>query len=129
MRYLLFLISCIILTTSCTSREFGCEATQFDLVGKWGLIESCFDIGDGIQNCTDHNGELTYEFFADGTVMIFDRDCVSNYVLEDLFIRFSSAADNQDCIDASFFFGVIDACKATISPLCVDGCPHTYVKI
>ena len=129
MKQILLAIVLVSIGVGCTT-DSNCLEEEFTLVGKWGLIESCFDIGDGTKNCTDHNKESTYEFFADGTVQIDNESdrCISRYTLVESSMEFSSN-DDGGCIDQSFFFTMIDACTITISPLCFEGCPQTYEKI
>lgn len=116
----------LLCTISCTSDE-ACSDEEFSLIGKWGLVESCFDIGDGTQNCSDHNKEITYEFFEEGTVLIVNDlvNCQSRYELDGTFLEIS---DDTGCITQSFLFDEIDACTILISPLCIEGCPHRYEK-
>ncbi len=130
MKNLLCFIGWMILLSACGSSEFACDETEFNIIGRWGLIESCFDIGDGTQDCTDHNRDLTYEFFDNGTVMVFNNEgCLSNYLLDDDDLTLSSIDRDMSCIDQPFFFSVVDACTVMISPWCIEGCPMTYVKI
>jgi hypothetical protein len=116
----------VLISSACTIDE-ECQDQEFSLLGKWGLVESCFDIGDGTKNCTGHNRESTYEFFEDGTVHIVNTNvnCISRYELEGTSLEVTSDAD---CLTQSFFFNMLDVCTITISPLCIEGCPHRYEK-
>jgi len=130
MKTLFFAFVIVLVGSACTSPSECIDESEFTLIGQWGLVESCFDIGDGTKICEDHNKESGYEYFDDGTVRIFnsDQNCLSEYEVMDNVISITNF-DGGECLSQSFFFGVMDACSITISPFCFEGCPHRYERI
>ncbi len=131
MRHLsLFFLVIAFALSSCSSEEVECQEFEFALIGEWGLIETCFDIGNGVQNCEDGDLRFRFNFIDEESVLFIDgnEECMALYRIEDGLISFSGTIDGA-CLDRSFFFSIIDQCTVTISPLCVEGCPHTYVKL
>jgi len=125
------LIGFLVVITLFGCTEEGCGSDgDVTLIGKWGLVESCFDIGNGTRNCTDHNQEEWFEFFEDGTVRVNNENfnCISNYKVDGSILSLLST-DGEGCSEQSFFFELVDACNARISPMCIEGCPHTYVRV
>lgn len=132
--YLIYIFIAILLTaTSCDEDECCVTPPEVTLLGDWQLDKLCFS--NGASTCNeddlwdpDYSESVT--FTAD--TYSFDRDgeiCAGSYELTGL--GFDMTADpNSSCVfeDSQYIIIELTKDKLTMSPQCIEGCPHVYVR-
>lgn len=133
--HLLILTLLVIGFISCGDDDICCVTPPeiVTLVGDWKLDKLCFS--NGASSCNEEDlWEPDYSecvTFTEDTFS-FDRDgvmCIGNYVLTDM--GFTMKAESRsECVFETIDYIIIEHTfdKLTMSPLCIEGCPHVYVR-
>ena len=64
MKNLIYLTMLLLLFMGCSKDNSNEEEA---IIGKWQIIESCYNVGDGTWGCTDIENGKTVRFNEDGT--------------------------------------------------------------
>ena len=107
-------------------------AVDVDLLGKWQLMETLADPGDGSGEFMPVISERTIEFFSDSTFISNGSICIMA-ITADNQSSGTFSIDNllvDDC--ATVGFGInykLEGANLIIYYPCIEGCGHKFTKI
>lgn len=122
---------------SCSSTECCLPVDQDNLLlGEWRLSKLCFS--DGASSCNEEDmwdadfSEIV-NFYADGSFS-FDKDgdvCSGQFEYDGEMDIDLTATDGTNCNFDNTIFWVtrLTESEMIMSPRCIEGCPHLYVRM
>lgn len=141
MKNLLLKLTIIGILFSCTNDDSNQNVINSQLFGKWKLVETLKDPGDGSGTFESIDSEKTIEFFSNGTFIINGPLCgLSTSVGENTKgnVRHSNNSEryklvaNEECeMDNSFVEYIIlieDSHLSIHYTACIEGCAQKYQK-
>lgn len=147
MKKLCFILTITVLVFSCTKDYEIQNVVNPDFIGKWKLVETYNDPGDGSGVYESIDSDKTIEFFNDGTFTITGPLCnlstsvgekiigkVRNSIHSNNFRLISNeecSFDNSSIDNSSYQYiaSIVNSDLRIYYTACIEGCAHKYQKI
>ncbi len=124
---LVFMISC---TKTEKQIELPSEPSPTTVYGKWKLIETYSDPGDGSGNYEPTNSGKTFEFLVDGTLLSNGEICsLSTDTGTASNSTFSISTQKINCPNNFNMTYELENGKLLVRFPCIEGCTHKFERI
>lgn len=133
MKHIIIILLIGIGFSACTEQECCALPEEVSVIGTWKLSKLCFS--NGASSCNeedmwdaDQDARIT---FTD-TEFTFDTEgviCSGTYVVSnDTNVELTATGGDCSFETNSYFLGRLTATEMMFSPLCIEGCPHLYIR-